>query len=110
VRGFTIVEVVVALLVLCVGLLGTVSTLGSASRLFRDAHTATYAAAVAAQVLERSRVGACGGATGGVQARGRVSYSWEVQVVSADLRIVTVVVSFADTQARADTFSALVPC
>lgn len=108
-RGFTIVEVLVALLMLAVGLLGTLSILASVSRTFADAHSAVVTTANAAELLERLRGGGCAAAAGSVTG-GTMVYTWSVDQIDPELRRVTVVVGSGRLRARADTFSAVIPC
>lgn len=109
-RGFTIVEVLVALLVLTVGLLATFSIFASVTRTFSDAHSSVEVSAHAAELLERVRGGGCSGPTAGSRIGGLVSYTWRMDEVNPQLRRVTVIVSSARVRARADTFSAMIPC
>jgi prepilin-type N-terminal cleavage/methylation domain-containing protein len=59
VRGFTIVEVLVAVLVLALGVLGLVTTQTLITRLLGQGWRAETAAAFASQRLERGRHAAC---------------------------------------------------
>lgn len=59
--GFTLPEVLLAILVLGVGLLGLASTTALVTRMIGNGHRAAVAATFAAQRLERLRTGACSG-------------------------------------------------
>lgn len=64
-RGFTIVEVLVAIVVLTVGLLGLVTTAALVTRMIGRGQRAAVAATFAAQRMERLRVTGCTSQTGG---------------------------------------------
>lgn len=58
-RGFTIVEIIIAILVLTVGLLGLVTTAALVTRMIGHGQRSAAAAAFAARRLERLRPAAC---------------------------------------------------
>ena len=109
-RGFTIVEVLVALLVLSVGLLATFSTFAAVTRVFSDSHSSVEVTSNAAAILEQIRGAGCGGATVGFRSGPSAHYTWETEQLNAQLLSVTVTVYSAAGRARVDTLSALLPC
>ncbi len=109
-RGFTIVEVLVALLVLTVGLLGTFSTFASGARTLTDGHSSVEVATNAAALLEQIRGSGCGETPGGSWNGTSVNYRWETEEINPQLRRVTVFVTSAAVRTRVDTFSATLPC
>lgn len=58
-RGFTIIEVMIAIIVLTVGLLGMVTTAALVTRMIGRGQRSAAATAFAARRLERARVAAC---------------------------------------------------
>ena len=58
-RGFTIVEVIIAIVVLTVGLLGLVTTAALVTRMIGQGQRSAVAATFASQRMERLRVTAC---------------------------------------------------
>ncbi|OLB13424.1 MAG: hypothetical protein AUH07_06155 [Gemmatimonadetes bacterium 13_2_20CM_70_9] len=64
-RGFTIVEVIVAMLVLTVGLLGLVTSAALVTRMIGRGQRSAVAAAYAGRRLEMLRVSACASQTAG---------------------------------------------
>jgi len=78
-RGFTIVEALVAVLILTVGLLGLVTTSGVVTRMIGQGRQATLAAAFASERLEVLRAQACPSG-GGSEIRDGVTVAWEVGI------------------------------
>ncbi len=109
-RGFTIVEVIVALLVLAVGLLSTVSTFAATSRNFESGHSSVVTSARAGELLEIARARGCGGIADGAKNDGIGVYLWSSEEISTDLQLITVVFSPWASRSRADTFSVVLPC
>lgn len=58
-RGFTVVEVIIAVIVLSVGLLGLVTTAALTTRMIARGQRSAVAATFAAQRMERLRPAAC---------------------------------------------------
>lgn len=58
-RGFTIVEVIIAIIVLTVGILGMVTTAALVTRMIGRGQRSAEASAFAARRIERMRVAAC---------------------------------------------------
>jgi len=110
-RGFTLVEILIALLVFSVGLLATLSALASSARSFSDGHARLTASASAAMLLERVRAEGCrGDSTAGSAAEGALSYTWSIEAITPQSQLMTVVVSSDRGRAHADTFSATISC
>jgi prepilin-type N-terminal cleavage/methylation domain-containing protein len=80
-RGFTLVELIVAIMILSVGILGLAGTAVMVTRLTGDGSKQTQAANIAAMRFERLRGGSCtitpwptgGQTTAGFQERGRAT-------------------------------------
>jgi len=58
-EGFTLVEMMIAMIILSIGLLGLASTMALATRMIGRGQRSTVASTFAAQRLERSRMAAC---------------------------------------------------
>lgn len=110
-NGYTLVEVVVAVMLLAVGVLGLVSATTSVSRLIRWGGAQSAAAGLATARLDAMRAGGCGRLAGGdtvVASRYRVR--WEA-AAAGPLRPATAVVTYAwGGGVRADTFETAVSC
>ncbi|HEX9632712.1 MAG TPA: prepilin-type N-terminal cleavage/methylation domain-containing protein [Gemmatimonadales bacterium] len=79
-RGFTIVEALVAVLILTVGLLGLVTTSGVVTRMIGQGRRATLAAGLAGERLEVMRARGCPDEGVGSETRDGVTVAWEVGV------------------------------
>ncbi len=73
-RGFTLLELVVALTLLAVGLLAVAAGLGASARLVTDGRSATGAASLLQRRVARMRAEGCGPA--GSEQEGAVRVSW----------------------------------
>ena len=58
-RGFTIIEIIIAIVVLTVGVLGLVTTAALVTRMIARGQRSATAASFASRRLERLRAGAC---------------------------------------------------
>jgi len=77
-RGFTIVEVLVAVLVLSVGVLALVGTAGLVTRMVGQGHRFTEASALASERVELLRAQGCPSAGSGSETRGAYTISWRI--------------------------------
>lgn len=109
-EGYTLVEVIVALMLFTVGALALMSTSTVlATQLGNDARR-ERAARIAADRLETLRAG-CRAAASGSEQVSDVRSSWSVARVTANqVGIVEVVSYLAWRGSRTDTLRALVPC
>ncbi len=116
-RGFTIVEVLVAIVVLTVGVLGLVGTSALVTRTIGQGKRNTHASLVAANRLETLRLQAlaalprCVGLTGGAAtAAGNVLERWTI-TGSGPTRWASVVVTYpAHRGTSADTIFTVIHC
>ncbi len=92
--GFTIVEVIVAVMILVVGVLGLATTASAVSRLIGGGAQQTLAANVAQSRFERLRAQQCATvASGSASSRG-VSEEWDVEQVAPNMFEVVVEVTY----------------
>lgn len=115
-RGFTIIEVLVAVLILTVGLLGLVSSGALVTRMIGQGSRFTETSTVAGQQFEtfRSQWGAnnCAGAANGSSTTLGFTMTWTVTSVAAGrARQVQLTVSTPTGRGtRTDTFYRTIPC
>lgn len=117
-RGFTIIEVIIAIIVLTVGLLGLVSTAALVTRMIARGQRSAVASTFAAQRLEQMRVVACNPAllANGSESLYRgstrvASNSWTFTVVgnSTQARVITTYLTVKN-RTRTDTLETSVTC
>jgi prepilin-type N-terminal cleavage/methylation domain-containing protein len=82
-RGFTIVEVLVAIMILSVGLMGLVTTAGLVTRMIGQGHRFTEASALANERIEVLRSQGCPAAGNGSETRGAYTIAWRVVQLAA---------------------------
>ncbi len=116
-RGFTIIEVIIAVIVLTVGLLGLVSSAALTTRMIARGQRSAVAAAFAAQRMEQLRRAACQAQTNGVDTLYRgsqwVSYNtWTYTNLGNNTWQVRLVDTYktAQGQARSDAFETEISC
>jgi len=109
-RGFTLVELVVAVLVLSVGVLALSGTAAAVTRMMGWGQR-FGASAVAAQArLEALRAGGCAALGGGLDSTGHYRLRWSV-TAAGSLRTVALTVEYPDGRGlRSDLFEAVAWC
>jgi prepilin-type N-terminal cleavage/methylation domain-containing protein len=111
-RGFTIVEVLVAVMILSVGLMGLVTTAGLVTRMIGQGHRFTEASALANERIEVLRSQGCPAVGGGTETRGAYTVTWRiVEVAGGKGRGFVVAVRSPTTRgSRTDTFETVHFC
>lgn len=110
VRGFTLIEMVMAVTVLTVGVLAVVASAVPLARLVRRGGVQTVSAAVAGAQIEALRAAACAGASGGAATSGGYRLTWSVGAAGR-LRDVTVVATYPwGPGSHSDTYETAVSC
>ena len=100
--GFTLVELLVALMIFAVGMLGLAATAGSVTRMMGGAKRQVLAATVAQSRLERLRSSPCASITGGSDTTRGIVNKWTVSAVTRGVNI-TDTVSFKTSKAGVRT-------
>lgn len=111
-RGFTIIEVLVAVLVLTVGILGLATTAALVTRMIGQGERFSQASTMAAEQFEIFRSQQCTSLAAGNATRGGITLSWTVQnAAGGRARTVTIeVLTPTGRGTRADTFSTTIGC
>ena len=110
-RGFTIVEVLLALVLLAVGMLALVSTATMTTRAVRAGSRMTRGSAAAASRMEQLLAEACGGgASAGTTTAGDIRVDWTATPLSRLTEIVVVLHVRAPDGIRSDSFVSARAC
>ncbi|HWE41785.1 MAG TPA: prepilin-type N-terminal cleavage/methylation domain-containing protein [Gemmatimonadaceae bacterium] len=80
--GFTLVELLVAMMVFAVGMLGLAATASSVTRMMGGAKRQTIAATVAQSRLEKLRSSPCASITSGTETVRGITNTWTVTAVA----------------------------
>lgn len=113
-NGFTLIELVVAIMILVVGVLGLAGTAGMVSRMTGGAAQQTIAASVASSRFEQLRSVPCAQVTAGTGTTRNMAEKWTTQVNPGNANLYSVTDSITYTAAggrsRTLTFESYVPC
>lgn len=109
--GFTIVELLVALMIFAVGMLGLAATAGSVTRMMGGAKRQVIAATVAQTRLERLRSSPCASIAGGSDTTRGIASTWTVSAVTRGMNI-TETVRFQTSRGvtRTRTYTTTIAC
>ncbi len=109
--GFTIIEVLIAIVLMTVALLGSLSVATALSRQIVSNRSYTESMATASRLISRARLEACRGTTRGISHERKSRSLWHSDQLGPDVvRITVSVVPINLPRTRADTFIATVPC
>jgi prepilin-type N-terminal cleavage/methylation domain-containing protein len=115
-RGFTLIEIIIAIVILSVGVLGMVGTAGLVSRMIGQGKRNTRAGVVALQRMEILRQAAvsttphCTALAGGTATSNAITEVWTVTGAGRSRRI-RIIVTYPTTRGtRPDTVNTVVAC
>ena len=111
-NGFTILEVLVAVMVLTVGILAMATTAALVTRMIGQGQRYSEVSAVASQQFEMMRSRSCSALSNGSATQGAYVLSWTVDsVAEGRARSVRIIVVSPTARAtRSDTFATTIPC
>jgi type IV pilus assembly protein PilV len=109
-RGFTLVELIIAIIILVVGVLGLASTAAVVMRQITASSMQTRAAMTAQSRLERLRSMPCANMVNGAATVGGVTETWRVTVNARTATMVDVVTWVENKVTRSVTFTSERPC
>lgn len=112
-KGFTLVELMVAMLILTVGLIGLASTAGVVMRLMSGAARQTIAANVAQTRFELLRNHLCSALSGGTDTTRNVTERWTTSVRGSVMALVEDSVTFTIASGQKPAvrvYQSYVPC
>ena len=112
-RGFSLVEVMIAMVILTVGILGLAASSAAVTKMTAEGSRSGSAAGVAASRFEMLRATAavsCIGLAAGTATTGRFSESWTL-TTSGLMRIVTETITYTSGQStRTTVYSSYISC
>jgi hypothetical protein len=108
--GFTIVELLIATVILTVGVLALAATAGLVAAHVGDGGRLTGAAHAARSTLDSLRGVPCASLTAGSVSRGAVTLSWTVVRDSLAADVAVTVRSPLERRTRSDAYRATIPC
>lgn len=111
-RGFTVIEVMVAVLILSVGMLALVSTAATVTRMIGQGQRYSEASTLAAGRFEILRATDCSAMTSSTATEGAYTLSWTVaDTASGNAKAVTLTVTSPTGRGdRTDTFNTTIAC
>lgn len=110
-RGFTIVEVVVAIIMITIGAIGIARASGGMIEMLSRGDRATTAATLAQDQMERLRATPCTSMTYGTRTeQGRYILDWSVTAAPTVRRVLLTASYPNESGTRVDTFQTTVPC
>jgi len=109
-RGFTIVEILVAIMILTVGVLGLVTTAGLVTRMIGQGQRFTVASALANERIELLRAAGCPATGTGSETRGAYTIAWTVGDLGRGRSLSVTVQSPTTRGTRSDVFASVQFC
>ena len=109
-KGFSLIELMVAIMVLTVALLGLAASSAAAIQMIGAGGRHTLAASVAQSRFEMLRRGSCAALSGGSSYTRRVSESWQIDSVRASAFITSRVTYQTRRGPRTQVFRSVRPC
>lgn len=109
-RGFTIVELLVAIVIFSVGLLALASTAGVILTSLTSTQSRTIAAEVAESRLERLRTTTCANRASGSATERGIAETWTLNHVARADDVTVAVTFLSNHQNRTETFRTFFPC
>ncbi len=109
-RGFSLIEVMVAMVILSVGVIGLAASATAITRMTGEGGRSGGAAAVASTRFEQLRATACASLANGTATSGKYSESWTVSS-SGQLVTVTETVTYVGSRvSRSAVFTTYISC
>jgi type IV pilus modification protein PilV len=108
--GFTLVELLVAMMVFAVGMLGLAATAASVTRLMGGARRQTIASMVAQSRIERLRSSPCGTLVAGTDTTRGIVNKWTVQAVTRGVNISDTVFYASSRGSSKRVYKTTLPC
>jgi prepilin-type N-terminal cleavage/methylation domain-containing protein len=109
-RGFSLVEVIAAMVILTIGVVGLAASTTAITRLTGQGGLTGNSAAVAASRFDVLRATPCASLAGGTATTGKFSEAWSVATVSNLRNVIDSVTYTASRRTRISVFSTILSC
>ena len=109
-HGFTIIEVVVAIMIFSLGILALVSTAATMTRMVGRSQQYNMAASLAQQRFEILKATACASMASGSATSGVYSTAWTVTAVTNGKQVAVTVTSPTTRGSKTDNFTTILSC
>jgi prepilin-type N-terminal cleavage/methylation domain-containing protein len=110
-RGFSLIELIVAILILTVGILGLAATAGQVTKMVAWGGRYGASAVVASAQLEQLRATPCASLVAGTATKGIYSLSWTVTASGTALRTMTLTITYPNGRStRSDVYETYRSC
>lgn len=109
-RGYTLVEMLVAIMLFTIGLLAMAGTASLVTVALAGSRTRSVAAAVAESRFDWLRAQTCSAHTGGTAVTRGVREDWRVQPLARADDVTVVVTIVSNRRTRTQSFSTYIPC
>ena len=108
--GFTLVELMVAIMIFAVGMLGLAATAASVTRMMGGARRQTLAATAAQSRIERLRSSPCSTLTSGADTSRGIISTWTVSPVTRGVNVTETVLYPTTRGMRSRTYNTTLSC
>jgi prepilin-type N-terminal cleavage/methylation domain-containing protein len=109
-RGYTVVELIVAIMIFTIGLLAMAGTASLIMMTIAGSRTRTVGAAVAESRFEQLRAQTCTAHTGGTAVTRGVREDWSVIPIARADDVIVVITMVTNHRTRTQTFKSYLPC
>lgn len=109
-RGYTIIELLIAIMIFTVGLLAMAGTASLIMMTISGSQTRTIAAAVAESRFDRMRAQGCAAHTSGTAVTRGIREDWSVKTLARADDVTVVVTMLSNHRVRTQSYRSYIPC
>ena len=109
-RGFSLIEVIAAMIILSVGIIGMAASTSAITRMTGQGALSGASAAVAVSRFDQLRATACGSQAGGTATTGKFSEKWTVSTSGNIVNVIDSITYISSRRSRTDAYSTILSC
>ena len=109
-RGFTLVELMIALIIFSVGLLALASTASAIMTMMGSSQSRTLASGIAQSRFERVRATACASRASGSATQRGIAESWVLNRLPRADDVTVTITLISEHRQKTQVFSSYIPC